>query len=181
MKKTIILVALLATTCTFAQAFDGYGDSKTSIGVTSQTDAIGLVGHFDKGLNDFLSYGTTLAFAISTNDPKLASIQSNGTVTYYDVDKSETFAEKIDFNVHLDAHLAEKIGLSDSQDVTAGLNLGFRNIGLQLGYKYMITDDFGFFANVSAPVYKLNIFEKNKDYFNYYNQTVFGIGIVIGN
>ncbi len=181
MKKTLTLVALLAVSSSFAQAFNGYGDSKTSIGVTSQKDAIGLVGHFDKGLNDFLSYGTTFGFAISTNDPKIANVDSNGTITYSEVDKSETFSEKIDLNVHLDAHLAEKIGMSDSQDVTAGLNLSFRNIGLQLGYKYMITDSFGFFANASLPVYKLQLFDKAKDYFNYYNQSVVGIGIVIGN
>jgi outer membrane protein G len=181
MKKTIILLALFAVTSSFAQAFDGYGDSKTSIGVTSQKDAIGLVGHFDKGLNDFLSYGTTLAFVVSSDDPKLAFVDSLGNVTYSEINKSDTFSEKINFNIHLDAHLAEKFGMSDSQDVTAGLNLGFRNIGLQLGYKYMITDNFGFFANAELPVYKFKFVDTTKDYFNYYNQPVFGIGIVIGN
>lgn len=181
MKKGIILVALLAVSSSFAQAFDGYGDSKTLVGVTTQTNATGLVAHFDKGINDLLSYGTTIGFVISSNDPKIAFVDYQGVVTYQDYDTSDSFSEKIDFNFHLDAHLGKSFGLKDMTDVTVGASLSSRNVGLQAGYKYMLSDSFGFFANASLPIVKHNTFSKDKDYFNYYNQAVFGIGIVFGN
>lgn len=181
MKKLFICIATVAITNTFGQAFDGYGDNKTSVGITSQKNAIGLVGHFDRGINDFLSYGTSLGFVISSSDPQMAYIDSSGNVSYSDYDKSDSFTEKLDFNFHLDAHLSKKLDLSEMTDVTAGVSLGFRNIGAQIGYKYLITDGFGFFAQATVPVVKHNTFSKNTDYFDYYNQAVFGIGIVFNN
>jgi hypothetical protein len=171
MKKLFICIAVLAISNTFGQAFDGYGDNKTSIGLTTQSGATGLVFNFDKGLDDNFSFGSTFGFTVSSNTSEDAER----------IEKGDALMERIDFGLRLNYHFGKQIGLSDMSDVYGGASLNARNIGVNVGYTFMVSDGFGFFAEAAVPVYKYNLFNgtDNVSYYNFYNQPVFGIGIVI--
>lgn len=181
-----ICLALLATSIGFAQAYDGFGDHKTSVGATIQSQGIGLVFDFDRGITDYISYGTSLGFIVKADDlPKTYYTQSGVTYENADPESSTLFLEKIDFSVHLNGHYGKLMGMNEMMDFYGGLSLGFRNIGAQVGYRYLVSDNFGFFVNTALPVYKFSVLSADttrengiKDYYPFYNQPVFGIGIV---
>ena len=189
MKKMIISLALLAMSNSFAQAYDGFGDKKTGIGATFQSQGKGIVLCFEKGFNDYISFGTSLGFVFQADElPTISYVDSYGeTVQVAKPEDSELFLEKIDYNIRMNGHYGKLLGLGEMMDLYGGLNIGFRNIGSQIGYRYLITDGFGFFAEANVPVYKHNAFTKKddfgnyKDYYPFYNQFVFGVGIIISN
>jgi hypothetical protein len=182
MKKVFICIATLAITSSFGQAFDGYGDGKLSLGLTTQSGATGLEFATDKGLSDFLSYGAVFGFAFSSDNKYSYTDPYSGQTVQGEITGGDSFSEKIDFHFRLDGHFGKMLGLSDMQDVAGGINVGTRNIGLHAAYKYFITDGFGFYADMSIPFVKYRFIGTEKvDYFNYYNQPVFGIGIIFNN
>jgi hypothetical protein len=67
-------------------------------------------------------------------------------------------------------------------DLYGGLNIGFRNLGAQVGVRYLISEGFGFYLEAGLPVSKHELLDTDeKNYFNYYDQPVLNIGIVISN
>jgi outer membrane protein G len=186
MKKIILSIAFLSVSNLFSQAFDGYADNKTSVGGTFQKGAIGAVFTFDRGINDYLSYGSSFGFTVKSDAPPAIVTTSNGIVNSYQIDASELLTERIDFSLRLNAHFGQLLGLNEMMDIYAGGNVALRAAGAQAGIRYLITDGFGFFAEASAPFYKYvksNSTENGTinlvNYLPYYEQPVVGFGIII--
>lgn len=188
MKKTFLSIALLGITAVFGQAYDGYADNKTSIGATFQSGATGIVASFDRGINDYISYGSSIGATIKSDTPiKSSSVDYLGNVVNNEYEKSDLFLERIDFNLRLNGHFGKLIGLGEMADIYGGGNISFRNIGAQVGVRYLISDGFGFFAEARIPVIKFTAMSsasgsnESKNILPYYEQAVFGIGILISN
>jgi len=178
MRKILFLGLLIScANIAYSQAFDGTGDNKTAIGANFQKGGIGLNFAFDRGLNDYLSYGFSFGFLLKS---ETATRTFDNTVS--EVDNSEVFLEKIDANARLNGHFGELIGMSEMMDLYGGLNIGFRNLGAQVGVRYLISEGFGFYLEAGLPVSEYELLNTDEtNYFNYYNQPVLNIGIVISN
>ena len=59
-------------------------------------------------------------------------------------------------------------------DVYPGLNLGLRNFGAHLGFRYFFTDGFGLYAEGGFPLARFDNSVRNVEYYN--NQFVLNIG-----
>lgn len=184
MRKFFTLLSFCVVSTSFGQVYDGFADNKTSLGASFQSGGIGIHAAFDRGINDFLSYGVTFGIIVQ-NDVEFPSIP-DGFGGFYTVEPEagDKFMETIDFNVRLNVHLNQLLNLGDNLDFFAGPNLG-RNFGGQVGTRYMISDGFGFFAEANVPFKKnlINISgeEESANYYDFYEQPVFSIGIVISN
>ena len=175
MKKIITAAALLAITTVFSQAFDGQGDKKFSIAANIQNGGQGLNLISDTGISDYVSMGFNFGLIVNSPGDEDAK-DSNG----YSIEKSKLFLEKLDFNYRVNGHFGRLIGMSEISDVYGGLNIGFRNLGIQAGYRYFITEGFGFFGEAVVPVVKFDLFEKdnNSNYYKFYEQPSVNLGIV---
>ncbi len=178
MKNLFIGLAIFAISNTFGQAFEGYGDNKTSIGLTRQNGASGLVLNFERGLDDNFSFGSSFAFTLNSETANNQKFMINGQEKT--IGDGEAVIEKMDFNLRLNYHLGKTFNLVDEADAYAGVSASTRNLSLLAGYTYMISDGFGFFAEASVPFYKHNVMNSDEkpDFYNFYNQPVVGIGIV---
>jgi hypothetical protein len=190
MKKIILSVALLGFSAIFSQAFDGYADNKTSIGGSFQKGATGIVFNFDRGINDYLSYGTSFGLTISSDPPKQVVTILNDEPYIKKYEDKDLFLERVDFNLRLNGHFGKLIGLGEMADVFAGGNISFRTFGAQIGARYLVSDSFGFFAEANVPITKFtgaslynesNSDVKSENILPYYEQPVFGVGIIISN
>jgi hypothetical protein len=191
MKKIILSVALLCISNVFSQAYDGYADNKTSIGGTFQKGAVGLVFSFDRGINDYLSYGSSFGFTVSSTAPPEFTTTTNDVFNEFkpiQYERGELLAERIDLNLRLNGHFGKLMGLGEMADVFAGINVGLRAVGTQIGARYLISDSFGFFAEGSLPISKYRGValrgESNTNSDNllpYYEQPVFSVGIIFSN
>jgi hypothetical protein len=178
MRKILFLGLLISyANIAYSQAYDGTGDNKTSIGANFQKGGIGLNFAFDRGLSDYLSYGFTFGFLLKSETATFTD-----GVTVSEVGNSEVFSEKIDVNARLNGHFGDLIGMNEMLDLYGGLNIGFRNLGAQVGVRYLISEGFGFFLEAGLPVSKYQLLDTMEtNYFDYYDQPVLNIGIVISN
>lgn len=186
MKKILTIISLLTISFGYSQVYDGYADNKHSVGFTTQSKAMGLSYTMDRGINDYLSYGVSLGFIINHSAPKTYTVVDPNDPTIvneYEIDPSETFLEKLDFNFRLNTHFNKILNLGEKFDAYLGPNVG-RNIGGQIGTRFLILDNFGFFAEANIPFKKrlINLDdEENGNYYKFYEQPVFSIGIVFSN
>jgi len=64
--------------------------------------------------------------------------------------------------------------LDPKMDVYPGLDLGLKNFGAHLGFRYFFTEGFGLFGEAGVPIAK---YDKNVNGFDHLNnQFVFNIG-----
>jgi hypothetical protein len=61
--------------------------------------------------------------------------------------------------------------LDQKMDIYPGLDLGLKNFGAHLGFRYFFTDGFGVYTEAGIPIAKYE-----QDTFNSNNQFVFNIG-----
>ena len=168
------------TSTGFAQFY--FDESVVSVGATFQDGGTGIQFISDTSFNDYVSVGGSVGYVFSVDQAQVKEVDPyDGTVTYYDVADSETFLERMDFNLRLNVHFNEIAKLPENLDVYAGGNFG-RNIGSQVGVRYAFADWFGVYGEAVIPIVK-NIFKltEGANYYKLYEQPVIGIGVFFSN
>nr|WP_294773815.1 DUF6646 family protein [uncultured Flavobacterium sp.] len=159
MKKIITVIAILTISLVNAQGYKGKGDIKGQVGWNIQDRGNGINLSADFGLGENMSYGFVASYLLSVEKP--GGIKPD-------------FEDRADFKVRFNANLGNVIGLDKKMDVYPGLNLGTRNFGAHLGFRYFFSEGFGLYAEGGVPLAK---YDSNVEGFEKYNnQFVFNIG-----
>ena len=172
MKRIITVVFLASAFFANAQAYKGKGDKKFQVAANIQNGGTGIHASADFGLGENISYGFTATYLLSADDSYEAGFNEFG----FPVVTSEEakFEDKFDAKVRFNANLGSVIGLPAAMDVYPGLNLGLRNFGTHIGFRYFFTDGFGVFTEAGVPITKYG--GKAYGVEEYNNQFVFNIG-----
>jgi hypothetical protein len=85
------------------------------------------------------------------------------------------FLDRTDLKVRFNANIGNVFKMDKSMDIYPGLDLGMRNFGAHLGFRYFFTDGFGLFTEAGMPIasYKTNPLGYEK----LNNQFVFNVGM----
>ena len=153
MKKIITLLLVSSACFVNAQAYKGKGDIKGQVGLNVQSGGTGIFVSADFGLGENMSYGFTGNYLLS----KAVNAK---------------FEDKVDLKARFNANLGNVFGLDKKMDIYPGLDLGLRNFGAHLGFRYFFTDGFGVFGEAGIPIAKYD----NNVTGLYNNQPVFNIG-----
>lgn len=150
---------MAAVTFVNAQAYKGKGDIKGQVGLNVQDGGTGITVSSDFGIGENMSYGFVATYLLSADRI---------------MDVKPAFEDRADFKVRFNANLGNVFKLDEAMDIYPGLNLGTRNFGAHLGFRYFFTSGFGVYAEGGFPLAKydsdVNGFE------NYNNQFVMNIG-----
>ena len=160
MKRTFSLLFLVLVCFANAQAYKGKGDYKFQIGANLQDGGSGIQLSNDFGYGENMSFGLVASYLLSVN----ANILGN---------KPE-FIDRFDAKVRFNANLGNVLKLNSKMDVYPGLDLGLRNFGAHLGFRYFFTDGFGIFSEAGIPIAKYD--PTSVGFENLNNQFVFTIG-----
>lgn len=160
MKKFITLLALLLVGIANAQAYKGKGDAKFNVGANIQNGGSGIQIATDYGLGENMSYGFVTSYLLTVDSDALGN-------------KPE-FGDRFDAKVRFNANLGNVFKLDEKMDIYPGLDLGLRNFGAHLGFRYFFTEGFGIYTEAGVPIAK---YDSNITGFeNLNNQFVFNIG-----
>jgi len=159
MKKMITMLLLASACLVQAQAFKGKGDIKAQVGWHTQDHGNGIFVSSDFGIGENMSYGFTANYLLSTVD-----IDGEGP----------DFADRFDVKARFNANLGNVFKLDKKMDIYPGLDLGLKNFGGHLGFRYFFTDGFGLFAEANTPLAKYDSDVEGFEKYN--NQFVFNIG-----
>ncbi len=160
MKKIFTLVALVSFGFINAQAYKGKGDYKFQIGANIQDGGSGIHLSTDFGKGENMSFGLVASYLLSAEENILGN-------------KPE-FVDRFDAKVRFNANLGNVLKLDSKMDVYPGLDLGLRNFGAHLGFRYFFTDGFGLFSEAGIPIAKYN--PTADGFYRLNNQFVFNIG-----
>lgn len=133
MKKFFLttIICLFTIGIANAQAYNGSGDQKVSIGLTPWGYGTGVTGMYDYGLTELFSVG-------------------GGAEIYFDNgDNNDSFYIFGRANIHL----GEMINLPSNMDFYPGLDIGFRKgfgLGAHLGFRYLFTDKIGAYIEAGS-------------------------------
>ena len=160
MKKITTLVLLLTAGLLHAQAFKGDGDVKLDIGATIQNGGSGIRVATDFGLGENMSFGFAASYLLSVSKDNLGN--------------KPDFGDRIDVRGRFNANLGNVFELDPKMDIYPGLDLGLRNFGAHLGFRYLFSEGFGIFTEAGIPIasYKTNPIGFDK----LNNQFTFNIG-----
>lgn len=168
MKKISTFLFLVVVSLMNAQAYKGKGDIKGQAGAIFQSGATGIAVSADFGIGENMSFGFVSSYLLSVEDG--LSIYDGFLIEEY----KPKFQDRVDLKARFNANLGNVIGLDDKMDVYPGLNLGLRNFGGHVGFRYFFTDGFGVYSEAGFPIAKydtsINGFE------TYNNQFTFVIG-----
>ncbi len=158
--RNLLLVMLFALTAASvnAQAFEGTGDQKMQIGANFQDRGTGIVVNYDYGLGENFSIGVASSYVLDVEE-----------------NVSTDFDQRIDLKARFNANLGNVFQLGDNVDIYPGLDLGLKNFGGHLGFRYFFTDGFGIYSEFATPFAKYktdNLTAAEK----LHNQFVFSIG-----
>lgn len=169
MKKLVFVAFLGMGLLANAQAYKGKEDVKLQIGATIQNGGTGIVLTNDYGIGENMSFGFSASYMLSADN----GIQFNAATNSIDTVKPK-FQDRADIKARFNANLGNVIGFEDNMDLYPGLNLGTRNFGAHLGFRYFFTDGFGVYTEMNIPIAK---YDANPDTFSgYNNQFVFQVG-----
>jgi hypothetical protein len=160
MKKFITMSLLLAVGFANAQAYKGKGDVKFGVGANIQNGGSGIGISSDFGLGENMSYGFVASYLLSASADDLGN-------------KPE-FGDRFDAKVRFNANLGNVLKLDPKMDVYPGLDLGLRNFGAHLGFRYFFTEGFGIFTEAGVPIASYKTSPIGFDKLN--NQFVFNVG-----
>lgn len=158
-RNTIVLAALLCTGFINAQAFTGKGDTKLQVGATFQDGGSGIAATADFGLGDNLSFGFTAGYMLSADEI---------------LNEEAEFGDRADLKARFNANIGNVFGFGDQIDIYPGLNLGLRNFGGHLGFRYFLTDGFGLYTEAAIPIATYKSDPEGFDKYN--NQFIWQIG-----
>jgi hypothetical protein len=160
MKKIIFLLFVFSATLINAQGYKGKGDAKMQIGANIQNGGTGIFVSTDFGIGENMSLGISGNYLLSTDNI---------------VGENVKFLDRADLKARFNANLGNVFKLSPKMDIYPGLDLGLRNFGGHLGFRYFFTNGFGVFSEAGIPIakYKSNLvgYEKLN------NQFVFNVGM----
>lgn len=160
MKKIVIVLILIFTTqINWAQGFRGKGDKKLQVGINLQDHATGITSTIDFGIGENMSYGFAATYLLNTDE--IAGTNAD-------------FEDKADIKFRFNANIGSVLGLNPKADVYPGLNLGTRNFGAHLGFRYFFSNGFGLYAEGTAPLARYDNNVTGFEHFN--NQFVMHIG-----
>ena len=160
MKKIITLSLLLSFGLINAQAFKGKGDTKAQVGANIQDGATGIQLSTDFGIGENMSYGFTANYLLSVQDNLIVKPE---------------FEDRFDLKARFSANIGNVLKLNPKMDIYPGLNLGLRNFGAHLGFRYFFTDGFGLYSEAGIPIAKYDTTITGFD--NYNNQFTLNVGI----
>ena len=150
----VVMVSLVS-----AQAYKGKGDIKAQVGMNIQDHGTGINVSADFGIGENMSYGFVASYLLSVDE--VAGVKPK-------------FEDRADVKVRFNANLGNVFKLDKAMDIYPGLNLGTRNFGAHLGFRYFFTDGFGLYSEAGFPLAK---YDSNVQGFEEYNnQFVFQIG-----
>lgn len=159
MKKFLTMISMLTIMAVQAQAYKGKEDVKGQVGATLQNGGTGIRVSTDFGMGENISLGLTAGYMLNADPIATANPK---------------FEDRIDLKGRFNAHIGNVLQLEEKMDVYAGLNLGLRNFGGHLGFRYFFTDGFGVYTESEFP---LATYKKDPiDFQKYNNQFVFHIG-----
>jgi outer membrane protein G len=163
MKKIITLSLLLFFGQISAQAFKGKGDVKGQVGLNLQDGGNGIFVSSDFGIGKNMSLGLAANY--------LLSLRTNPSTDEY-----PAFRDRVDLKARFNANIGDVIQLEPNMDIYPGLDLGLKNFGAHLGFRYFFTEGFGLFGEAGVPIAKYDL---NSTYFGYNlnNQFTLNIGI----
>ena len=159
MKKISTIVAVVMVSLVSAQAYKGKGDIKGQVGMNIQDHGTGINVSADFGIGENMSYGFVASYLLSVDE--VAGDKPN-------------FDDRADVKVRFNANLGNVFKLDKAMDIYPGLNLGTRNFGAHLGFRYFFTDGFGLYSEAEFPLAKYDSNVQGFDEYN--NQFVFQIG-----
>lgn len=169
MKKLVLVAFLGMGLLANAQAYKGKEDVKLQIGATIQDGGTGIVLTNDYGIGENMSFGISASYMLSVEN----GVRINET-TFMPESVKPKFQDRADLKARFNANLGSVIGFEDNMDLYPGLNLGTRNFGAHLGFRYFFTDGFGVYTEMNVPIAEYDstpgIFGK------YNNQFAFQIG-----
>jgi hypothetical protein len=160
MKKTFLVLLLSSVYLINAQAYKGKGDTKFDVGMNIQNGGSGIHLSTDFGLGENMSFGFVASYLLSVNSNILGN-------------KPE-FRDRFDAKARFNANLGNVLKLNPKMDVYPGLDLGLKNFGVHLGFRYFFTDGFGVYSEAGIPLAKYDTTITGFDNLN--NQFVFNIG-----
>jgi len=168
MKKIITLALLCVAGFANAQAYKGKGDIKAQVGANLQSGGTGIHVSGDFGMGENISFGFSSTYLLSADSYIIADADG-----FPKLDEPD-FGDRIDIKGRFNAHLGSVIGLDPAMDVYPGLNLGLKNFGAHLGFRYFFSDGFGVFGEAGVPIAK---YDKNVvGVEHFHNQFVFNLG-----
>lgn len=159
MRKIITVVALALVSLANAQAYKGKGDIKAQVGLNAQDHGTGINVSADFGIGENMSYGFVASY--------LLSVEEAGDI-------KPDFEDRADVKVRFNANLGNVFKLDKAMDIYPGLNLGTRNFGAHLGFRYFFTEGFGIYSEAGFPLARYDSNVQGFDEYN--NQFVFQIG-----
>jgi len=152
-------MAIAAVSFANAQAYKGKGDIKGQVGWNIQDHGNGINVSADFGIGENMSYGFVASYLLSVTE--VAGVKPS-------------FGDRADAKVRFNANLGNVFGLEKNIDIYPGLNLGTRNFGAHLGFRYFFTDGFGIYTEAGVPLARYDSNVQGFDKYN--NQFVFQIG-----
>ena len=169
MNKIVFMAFLGMGFLANAQAYKGKEDLKLQIGATIQNGGTGIVLTNDYGIGENMSFGFSASYMLSADN----GIQFNAATNSIDSVKPK-FQDRADVKARFNANLGNVIGLEDNMDIYPGINLGTRNFGTHLGFRYFFTDGFGVYSEMNLPIAE---YDTTPGVFGHYNnQFTFQIG-----
>lgn len=160
MKKVLLLVTIFtAVQFSNAQAFEGKGDTKFQVGFNLQDRGTGITSTLDFGLGENMSFGFLATYLLGADGNEGANPK---------------FEDRADAKVRFNANIGNVLGLNSKMDLYPGLDLGTRNFGAHLGFRYFFTDGFGLYAEAAAPLARYDSNVRGFEHYN--NQFVFHFG-----
>ena len=161
MKKIIIAAFILSATFVNAQAYKGKKDVKMQIGANIQDGGTRIFVSTDFGIGENMSFGFSGNYLLSTDAVSGSNVE---------------FLDRTDLKVRFNANIGNVFKMDKSMDIYPGLDLGLRNFGAHLGFRYFFTDGFGLFTEAGMPIASY----KTKPLLGYEklnNQFVFNVGM----
>jgi len=135
MKKLffIALFSIFSVNLLHAQAYNGRGDQKVSLGFVPWGYGTGLTAMYDYGLSDIVSIGAGGEFYFSGNhDHKHKDFYVFGRVNF---------------------HLGNVLDMPSNMDLYPGLDVGFNDglgLGAHLGFRYLFKDNIGAYIEAGS-------------------------------
>lgn len=159
MKNILLILALIAGTTVYAQAYRGKGDQKIQVGASFQENATGIGVTYDYGVGENFSLGLAANYALGLDDAVDA-----------DFDERSTLA------LRFNANIGNVINLDENFDFYPGLHFSTKNFGGHVGARYFFTNGFGLYTEAGFPLAKYKT-EDLTPAEELYNQFVFNIGM----
>ena len=159
MKNYIYIAALLISTLSFSQAYNGQDDFKFQVGANFQSEGTGVMASFDYGIGENISIGVSSIYLLGVTEfsEEVAAVTGDNTaITFADAE----FLDRYDIRFRFNANLSNVINISPAFDLYPGLDLGLKNFGGHLGARYFFTDGFGVFTELNVPFAK---YKKEED------------------